>query len=166
MEFSYSAHIYNFLLPQVTQNPLNGYILIRLILKIDLAILLDTCIEDSQNVLKDISLSILLIEIYRQICCKMFSVFIFFLSLGGHVTLKGLSATFFLCMFFKSKREDFETREKVFYFTLKALFILEKIKFKNLRYSSFITSSNARYLYQICISKTIKICPNQHTDLL
>ena len=56
--------------------------------------------------------------------------------------LKVVSATFLLICFFSVKESTFETRKNAFYFTSKALFVLEKIKFKDFRYSSFTTSSN------------------------
>ena len=59
------------------------------------------------------------------------------------VPLKVVSTTFLLVCFSSLKESYCETWKNVFYFTSKALFILEKIKFWNFRYSSFMTSSNA-----------------------
>ena len=44
-------------------------------------------------------------------------------------TLKVLSATFLLVCFVCLKESTYETRKNVFYFTWKALFVLEIIKF-------------------------------------
>ena len=53
---------------------------------------------------------------------------------------KGYVRYIFASLFFSVKEGTCETRKKVFYFTSKALFVLEKIKFKNSRYSSFMMS--------------------------
>ena len=55
--------------------------------------------------------------------------------------LKVVSTTFLLICFFCLKESTCETRKNVFYFTSKALFVLEIIKFKLSRYSNVITSS-------------------------
>ena len=53
--------------------------------------------------------------------------------------LNVVSATFLLvCL----KESTCETKKNVLYFTSKALFVIEKIKFSNFRYSNFMTSSN------------------------
>ena len=56
--------------------------------------------------------------------------------------LKGYVHYILQVCFLSLKENICETRKKC-YFTSKALFIFEKIKFKNFRYSSFMTSSNA-----------------------
>ena len=43
--------------------------------------------------------------------------------------LKVVSTTFVLVCFLSLNESTFQTRENVFYFTSKALFVLEKIKF-------------------------------------
>ena len=43
-------------------------------------------------------------------------------------TLKVAAATFLLVSFLGLKESTYQTRENVFYFTSKALFVLEKIK--------------------------------------
>ena len=58
-------------------------------------------------------------------------------------SLKVVSATFLLVCFLSLKESTCETRKNVFYFTSKALFVLEKIKFQYFRLSNFMTSSNA-----------------------
>ena len=58
-------------------------------------------------------------------------------------SLKVVSATFLLVCFLSLKESTCETRKNVFYFTSKALFVLEKIKFQYFRLSNFVTSSNA-----------------------
>ena len=58
------------------------------------------------------------------------------------VDLKVVSATFLLVCFLSLKERFYETRKNAFYFTLKALFILKKIKVWSFRYSNFMTSSN------------------------
>ena len=55
-----------------------------------------------------------------------------------------VSATFLLVYFVCLKESTCETRKNAFYFTLKALFVLEIIKFQILRYSNVMTSSNAK----------------------
>ena len=57
--------------------------------------------------------------------------------------LKVVSATFSLVCFLCLKESICETRKNVFYFTSKALFVLEIIKFEPFRYSNVMTSSNA-----------------------
>ena len=44
-------------------------------------------------------------------------------------TLKVVSATFLIVCFLSVKESTYETRKNVFYFTSKAVFVLEKIKF-------------------------------------
>ena len=46
-----------------------------------------------------------------------------------NMSLKVLSATFLLVCFLDLNKSTCQTREKVFYFTSKTLFVLEKIKF-------------------------------------
>ena len=58
--------------------------------------------------------------------------------------LKVVSATFLLVCFICLKKSTFETRKNVFYFTLKALVILEIIRFWLFRYSDVMMSSNAQ----------------------
>ena len=55
-----------------------------------------------------------------------------------------MSATFLLVSFVSIKESTFETRKNVFYFTSKALFVLEIIKFELFRYSNVMTSPNAQ----------------------
>ena len=55
-----------------------------------------------------------------------------------------MSATFLLVCFVFLKENTFETTKNIFYFTSKALFVLEIIKFKHFRYSNIMTSSNAQ----------------------
>ena len=43
--------------------------------------------------------------------------------------IKVVSATILLICFVSLKENNYETRKNVFYFTSKALFVLEKIKF-------------------------------------
>ena len=57
--------------------------------------------------------------------------------------LKVVSGTFWLVYFLSLKESTCETRKIIFCFTSKALFVLEKIKFQNFRFSNFMTSSNA-----------------------
>ena len=57
--------------------------------------------------------------------------------------LKVVSATFLLICFGCIKESTLKTRKNIFYFTSKALFVLEIIKFKLSRYSDVMTSSNA-----------------------
>ena len=64
--------------------------------------------------------------------------------LGGYYNfLKVLSATLLLDCFLNPNESTCESRKNVFYFTSKAVLILEKIKCQNLRFSDFMTSSNA-----------------------
>ena len=58
--------------------------------------------------------------------------------------LKVVSATFLLVCFVCLKESTCETRKNDFYFTSKALFVLEIIKFYLFRYSEIMTSSNAQ----------------------
>ena len=58
------------------------------------------------------------------------------------VSLKVVPATFLLVCLLSLKESTCETRKNV-YFTSKALFALDKIKFQNFRFSNFMTSSNA-----------------------
>ena len=58
--------------------------------------------------------------------------------------LKVVSATFLIVCFLSVKEGTCETWKNLFYFTSKALFVLEQIKFQNCRYLSFMTSSNAQ----------------------
>ena len=58
--------------------------------------------------------------------------------------LKVVSATFLLVCFVCLKESTCETRKNDFYFTSKALFVLEIIKFYLFRYSDIMTSSNAQ----------------------
>ena len=62
---------------------------------------------------------------------------------GKPMDFKGCLCYILLVCFLSLKESTCETRKNVFYFTSKALFVLEKIKFQNFRYSSFMTSSNA-----------------------
>ena len=55
-----------------------------------------------------------------------------------------MSATFSLVCFVCLQESTYETRKNAFYFTSKALFILEIIKFQHFRYSNIMTSSNAQ----------------------
>ena len=55
-----------------------------------------------------------------------------------------MSATFLLVCFAWLKESTCETRKNVFFFTLKALFILEIIKFSLFRYSNIMMSLNAQ----------------------
>ena len=57
--------------------------------------------------------------------------------------LQGCVHYIFASLFLSLKESTCETRKNVFYSNLKAFFVLKKIKFKNFRYSSFVTSSNA-----------------------
>ena len=51
---------------------------------------------------------------------------------------------FFTSLFFLSLKEiTYETRKNVFYFTSRALFVFEKIKVDNIKYSSFMMSPNS-----------------------
>ena len=58
-------------------------------------------------------------------------------------SLKVVPATFSQVCSLSLKESTWETRKNVFYFTSKPLFVLEKMKFQNFRYSNFMTSSNA-----------------------
>ena len=58
--------------------------------------------------------------------------------------LKVVSVTFLLVCFLCLKDSTCGTRKNVFYFILKALFVLEIIKFSIFRYSNIMTSSNAQ----------------------
>ena len=58
--------------------------------------------------------------------------------------LKAVSAIFLLACFVSLKEGTCESRKNAVYFTSKALFILEIIKFKLFRYSNVMTSSNAQ----------------------
>ena len=66
-----------------------------------------------------------------------FHIFYLFRT-GG---LKIVSATFLLVCFLSLNETSCQTRKNVFYFFSKALFVLEKIKFQNFRFSNFMTSS-------------------------
>ena len=55
-----------------------------------------------------------------------------------------MSATFLEVCFIYLKEGTFETRKNAFYFTSKALFVLEIIRFQHFRYSNIMTSSNAQ----------------------
>ena len=59
------------------------------------------------------------------------------------VDLKVVSATFLLVCFVYLKESICEIRKNVFYFTSKALLVLEIIKFLLFMYSNVVTSSNA-----------------------
>ena len=58
--------------------------------------------------------------------------------------LKIVSTTFLLVCFVSLKEGTCETKKNVFYFTSKAIFVLEIIKFELFRYSNVMTSSNAQ----------------------
>ena len=58
--------------------------------------------------------------------------------------LKVMSATFLLVCFVCLKESTCETRKNVFYFTSKALLVLEIINFRHFRYSNIMTSSNVQ----------------------
>ena len=58
-------------------------------------------------------------------------------------TLKVVSTTFSLVCFLSLKESTWEIKKNVFYFTSKALFVLQKIKLQNFRYSNFMMSFNA-----------------------
>ena len=60
-----------------------------------------------------------------------------------HFYLKVVPARFVLVYFLSLNESACQTRKNVFFFTTKALFVLEKIKFQNSRFSNFMTSSNA-----------------------
>ena len=57
--------------------------------------------------------------------------------------LKVVSATYLLVCFLSLNESTYQTRKNAFYLTSKALFVLEKIKFKYFRFSNFMMSSNA-----------------------
>ena len=59
-------------------------------------------------------------------------------------SLKVVSATFLLVCFLCLTESTCKTRKNTFYFTLKALLVLEKINFWHFRYSNIMTSSNAQ----------------------
>ena len=59
-------------------------------------------------------------------------------------TLKVVSATFLLVCFVCLKGSTCKTRKNSFYFTSKALLVLEIINFQHFRYSNVMTSSNAQ----------------------
>ena len=54
-----------------------------------------------------------------------------------------VSTTFLLVCFLSLNKSTCQTRKNVICFTLKALFVLEKIKFSYFGFSNFMTSSNA-----------------------
>ena len=58
--------------------------------------------------------------------------------------LKVVFATFLLVYFACLKESTCETRKNVFYFTSKAVFVLEIIKYYFKRYSNIMMSSNAQ----------------------
>ena len=60
------------------------------------------------------------------------------------LSLKVVSATFLLDCFVCLTESTCETRKNAFYFTLKALLVLEIINFWHFRYSNIMTSSNAQ----------------------
>ena len=60
-----------------------------------------------------------------------------------YASLKVVSATFLLVCFLSLSKSTCQTRKNVFYFTSKALFVLEKIRFQNSTFLNFMTSSNA-----------------------
>ena len=55
--------------------------------------------------------------------------------------LKVVSTTFLLVYFLSLKESTCETRKNGFYFTSKALFVCDKMKFLNFRYLDFMMSS-------------------------
>ena len=64
-------------------------------------------------------------------------------KVNGVTNLKVVSATFLVVCFSSLNESTCQTRKNVFYFTPKALFVLEKIKFQNFRFSNFMAPSNA-----------------------
>ena len=58
-----------------------------------------------------------------------------------NLILKVVSATFLLVCFVCLKESTFETRKNAFYFTSKALLVLEINKFQHFRYSNIMTSN-------------------------
>ena len=66
---------------------------------------------------------------YMQRFTRKDKVYIISCNLVVVSTLKVVSATFVLVCFLSLNESTFQTRKNVFYFTSKALFILEKIKF-------------------------------------
>ena len=58
---------------------------------------------------------------------------------------KVVSTTFLLGGFTCLKESTCETRKNVFYFTSKAFFVLEIIKFRLFRYSNFMKSSMPKH---------------------
>ena len=66
------------------------------------------------------------------------------LKLFSEGSLKAVSATFLVVCFVCLTDSTCETRKNVFYFTTKALFVLEVIKFSLFRYSNIMTSSNVQ----------------------
>ena len=84
--------------------------------------------------------------IFNEICNKFHrgSILEPFLSkLQNKINLKVTSVTFLLVCFVSLKRSTCETRKKIFYFSSKALFVLEVIKFQLFRCSNVMASSNA-----------------------
>ena len=59
------------------------------------------------------------------------------------VDLKGCIHYIFTSLFCIPKRKDLQNKKNIFYFTSKALFILEIIKFKLFRYSNLMMPSSA-----------------------
>ena len=58
-------------------------------------------------------------------------------------TFKGCVGYIFASLFLDLNESTCQTRENVFYFTSKVLFVLDKIKCQNSTFSNFMTSSNA-----------------------
>ena len=72
----------------------------------------------------------------------LFNTKITAMSNNKYLKLKVVFATFLLVCFLSLKESTCDL-EKCFCFTSKALSVLEKIKFKNFRYSNSMTSSDA-----------------------
>ena len=80
------------------------------------------------------------IETSPLICSKSVDWFLYDRDLNQE-RVKCCVHYIFADLFRQSKRDHVCTRKNVFYFSSKALFVLEKVK--NFRYSDFMTSSNA-----------------------
>ena len=67
---------------------------------------------------------------------------VFCVTCNRNKEIKGCVRYIFASLFLSLKESTSGTWKNAFYFTSKVLFVLEKIKFYNFRYSNFMTSSN------------------------
>ena len=90
------------------------------------------------------------VDVTERIKKSEFENFLSLATQESYFMFKGCVRYIFARLFLGLNESPCQTRENVFYFTSKALFVLEKIKFQNFRFSNFMTSSNV-----MCVNESL-----------